>query len=99
MVLVLMKDAPHPKAAQLFVNWITTKEGMQLYTDLEGAPSTRIDLDTSKLLVPETIPKPGAKYFDTANWAYVNGESKVLFKKLKKMLGGGKKRKGKKKSR
>jgi iron(III) transport system substrate-binding protein len=98
-VLVMMKDAPHPKAAQLFVNWITTKEGMQLYTDLEGAPGTRIDLDTSKILVPETIPQPGAKYFDTANWTYINTESKVLFGKIKKMLGGGKSRKGKRKSR
>lgn len=95
-VLVMMKDAPHPKAAQLFANWIISKEGMQLYTDLEGAPGTRVDLDTSKLLVPETIPKKGAKYFDTANWTYINTESKVLFGKIKKMLGGGKSRKRKK---
>ena len=96
-VMVLMKDAPHPKAAQLFLNWITTKEGMQLYTDLEGAPGTRIDLDTSKLLVPETIPDPNKKYFDTADWTYVTTESRTLFKKLKKMLGGGKSRKRKRK--
>ena len=91
----LLKGAPHPKAAQLFLNWIITKEGMQLYSDLEGAPTTRSDLDTSKLLIQESVPKPGVKYFDTAEWNYVMKEARKQFKKIKKMLGGGKSRKGK----
>ena len=85
-VLALFKNAPHPKAAQLFLNWIMTKEGMQLYQDLEGMPVTRIDVDRSKLMVPETIPKPGVKYFDTADYTYVTTESKRLFGKLKRLL-------------
>ncbi len=95
-VLVLLKGAPHPKAAQLFLNWIITKEGMQLYSDLEGAPTTRSDLDTSKLLIQESIPKPGVKYFDTAEWNYVMKGARKQFKKIKQMLGSGKSRKGKK---
>ncbi len=94
-VLVLLKGAPHPKAAQLFLNWITTKEGMQLYSDLEGAPTTRSDLDTSKLLIKESIPKPGVQYFDTAEWNYVMKGARKQFKKIKQMLGGGKSRKRK----
>ncbi len=85
-VLVLLKNAPHPKAAHLFLNWIMTKEGMQLYQDLEGMPVTRTDVDRSKLMVPETIPKPGVKYFDTADYTYVTTESKKLFGKLKVLL-------------
>ena len=95
-VLVLLKGAPHPKAAQLFLNWIITKEGMQLYSDLEGAPTTRSDLDTSKLLIQESVPKPGVKYFDTAEWNYVMKGARKQFKKIKQMLGGGKSRKRKK---
>ena len=85
-VLALFRDAPHPKAAQLFLNWIMTREGMQLYQDLEGMPVTRTDVDRSKLMVPETIPQKGVKYFDTAKYEYVTKESKRLFGKLKKLL-------------
>lgn len=86
-VFVLLKNAPHPKAAQLFLNWIITREGMQLYTDLEGAPGTRIDLDASKLLVPESVPQPGKKYFDTAAWSYMTKESRKLFGRIRKLFG------------
>lgn len=92
-VFVLLKGAPHPKAAQLFLNWIITKEGMQLYSDLEGAPTTRTDLDTSKLVIKEAIPKPGVKYFDTAEWYYTINVARKQFRKIKQMLGGGKPRK------
>lgn len=86
-VFVLLRNAPHPKAAQLFLNWIITREGMQLYTDLEGAPGTRIDLDASKLLVPESVPRPGEKYFDTAEWNYMTKESRKLFGRIRKLFG------------
>ena len=72
---------------------------MQLYSDLEGAPTTRSDLDTSKLLIQESVPKPGVKYFDTAEWNYVMKGARKQFKEIKAMLGGGKSRKGKRKSR
>ena len=85
-VLALFSRAPHPKASQLFLNWIMTKEGMQLYQDLEGMPVTRLDVDRSSLMVPETIPKPGVTYFDTAKYEYVTTESKRLFGRLKKLL-------------
>lgn len=86
-VFVLMKKAPHPKAAQLFLNWLITKDGMQLYSDLEGAPATRVDLDTSRLLVPESVPEPGKKYFDTAEWDYMTKESSKLFGRIKALFG------------
>lgn len=86
-VFVLLKKTPHPKAAQLFLNWIITKEGMQLYTDLEGAPGTRTDLDNSKLLVPESVPQPGKKYFDTADWKYMTTESRKLFGRIRELFG------------
>lgn len=85
-VLALFKNAPHPKAAQLFLNWIMTREGMQLYQDLEGMPVTRTDVDRSSLMVPETVPKPGVTYFDTADYKYVTTESRKLFGKLKGLL-------------
>lgn len=85
-VLALLKNGPHPKAAQLFLNWIMTKEGMKLYQELEGMPVTRIDVGREGLLVPETIPQAGVKYFDTADYTYVTQEYKKLFGKLKRLL-------------
>ncbi len=85
-VLTLLANSPHPKAAQLFLNWIMTREGMQLYQDLEGMPVTRIDVSRKGLMVPETIPKPGVEYFDTADYTYVTTESRKLFGKLKALL-------------
>jgi ABC-type Fe3+ transport system substrate-binding protein len=81
-----LKNSPHPNAAALFLNWITTKEGMQLYIDLEGAPGTRIDLDTSRLPVQEVIPEPGKEYFDSAEWTYVMTESRTLLKRIQKLF-------------
>jgi iron(III) transport system substrate-binding protein len=86
-VFVLLKNAPHSRAAQLFLNWLMTKDGMQLYSDLEGAPGTRTDLDTSRLLVPESVPQPGKKYFDTADWDYMTKESRKLFGRIKALFG------------
>ncbi len=85
-VITLLNNAPHPKAAQLFLNWIMTKEGMKMYQDLEGMPVTRVDVGRDGLMVPETVPKPGVKYFDTASYDYVVGESGKLFGKLKRLL-------------
>ena len=84
-LFVMMKNAPHPKAAQLFLNWITTREGMQLYSELEGAPGTRTDLDTSKL-VPESVPQPGKQYFDTAEWSYVASQRDGALRRLRELL-------------
>ncbi len=47
---------------------------------------TRTDVDRSSLMVPETIPKPGVEYFDTADYKYVTTESRMLFGKLKRLL-------------
>lgn len=85
-LFVLLKRAPHPKAAQLLLNWLMTREGMQLYTELEGAPGTRTDLDTSKL-VQESVPRPGQQYFDTADWDYLVNQRARSFNRLRELMG------------
>ncbi len=84
-MVVLIKNAPHPKAAQLFLNWITTREGMQAYIDAEGYPGTRSDLDLSKLDA-SNLPKPGREYFDTAEWSYTVNDREQEFRRLAELF-------------
>jgi ABC-type Fe3+ transport system substrate-binding protein len=68
-LLGIISNAPHPNAATLFVNWIASKEGSEVYARARGAVPTRNDIDES-FLPPEVIPREGAKYFDNQDWSY-----------------------------
>jgi ABC-type Fe3+ transport system substrate-binding protein len=44
---VVIKNAPHPNAAKVFVNWILSKEGQQVYGKAFGQATRRLDVDTT----------------------------------------------------
>jgi len=44
--LVLLKNASHPNAAKVFVNWLLSKEGQTAFTKALGQPTRRLDVDT-----------------------------------------------------
>jgi iron(III) transport system substrate-binding protein len=69
-LVCLWTNAPHPNAAKVFVNWIASKDGMALYGPLDNGAPVRNDVDPTWLL-PEQVPQPGAKYFDTYDRDYV----------------------------
>lgn len=60
--VALVNQAAHPNAARLFINWLLSKEGGQIYSQNYSAQSARLDVDT-KGLIPESIRQPGAKYW------------------------------------
>jgi iron(III) transport system substrate-binding protein len=66
----LMSNAPHPNAAKLFINWIASKEGMEVFSRTRGGVPTRTDINEQSFLPAETIPKPGVEYFDTYDWEF-----------------------------
>ncbi|MBI4331608.1 MAG: extracellular solute-binding protein [Chloroflexi bacterium] len=61
---LLMKNAPHPNAVKLLINWWLTREGMTYLSETYGYQSARVDVPTH-FLDPDSIRKPGAKYIDT----------------------------------
>ena len=64
---VLVKQAPHPNAAKLLVNWLAMKEGQEVWNRTQRIVSARTDLDNT--WAPEyIIPKPGVPYVDTYDW-------------------------------
>jgi iron(III) transport system substrate-binding protein len=61
-VLTYMEGAPHPNAAQVFVNWMASKEALVVYSRGNRTVTLRNDIDES-FLDPNVIPKTGAAYF------------------------------------
>lgn len=54
----LLKNAPHPKAAQVFVNWLYTLEGTAAFIQGSNYPTARLGASTASIL-PVMIPRQG----------------------------------------
>jgi len=84
--IVLLNRAPDANAAKVFVNWMLSKEALEIYARGEGNATLRTDVDESFLLA-DVIPRPGINYFDTYDWEWtVSGKEKVRLR-LKEILG------------
>ncbi len=44
--LAILRNAPHPNATKVFVNWLLSKEGQTIFTNAMGQPTRRFDVDT-----------------------------------------------------
>ena len=47
--LTIIKTAPHPNAAKLFVNWFLGKEGQEIFSRAMGEATRRLDVETKWL--------------------------------------------------
>lgn len=81
----LVKKAPHPNAARLFVNWLITREGQEVFNRAMGVPALRADLDDS-WAVKETIVQPGSDYLDTDNLEFREEIEPRLIKRIRELL-------------
>jgi iron(III) transport system substrate-binding protein len=48
-VIGVVKNPPHPNAAGVFVNWLLSKEGQELYVKVMHQSTRRVDVDTKWL--------------------------------------------------
>ncbi len=81
----MFRNAPHPKAAQLFVNWIASKDGATVMAQAEKSVSNRVDVPPVD--VPDTeIPKPGVEYFDRYGWDYITQQENPLRVRFQELL-------------
>jgi iron(III) transport system substrate-binding protein len=44
--IVVLKNAPHPNAAKLFLNWLLSRDGQLAVSKALGQPTRRFDIDT-----------------------------------------------------
>lgn len=84
-LVALLNKAPHPNAARLFINWIASREGLELYSKARLIPTTRNDVDES-FLPPEIVPRPGQTYFDAYSWNFTTVESGKIKLRVKELL-------------
>ncbi len=85
-LMALANRAPHPNAARIFVNWMASKEGLEIYARAHQVGTTRSDIHEKSYLLPEKIPQPGVKYFDNSNFEFVTTNREVMRKYVKKLL-------------
>lgn len=82
----LINQSPNPNAARVFVNWIASKEGLEILGRARGRPTTRNDIDES-YAPPWEIPRPGVNYFDTVDWEFNLKEAPKVEEFIKRVLG------------
>jgi ABC-type Fe3+ transport system substrate-binding protein len=75
-LLAALSNPPHPNAARVFVNWIASKEILEIYSRAVGYATTRSDVDESFLL-SEVSPQPGVKYMDNGDWKWSLEKDKI----------------------
>ena len=85
--VALFNNAPHPNAAKLFVNWIASKEGLEVYSRTRGGAPTRNDISEDRYLPAEMIPEPGVQYFDAYNWDFVLNKWETTRLRMKELMG------------
>ena len=83
--VAIMDSAPHPNAAKVFVNWIASKEGSEVFNRAVGTVPTRSDIDESHL-PPEIVPKDSVQYFDTYDWEFTITQKEKVRQRMKELL-------------
>lgn len=83
----LFKDAPHPNAAKLFVNWLASKDGLEVYARAAKWPTTRTDIDEKDFVPVESIPQAGVDYFDLSDWELTVTKKEEIRLRMKELLG------------
>jgi iron(III) transport system substrate-binding protein len=84
-LLGLMNSAPHPNAAKVFVNWLASKDGMDVWSRAEGIVPARTDVDKTPY-AKEQLPEAGRSYFDSFGWDWVLNERKQTMQQLQQLL-------------
>jgi iron(III) transport system substrate-binding protein len=74
--VAVVRGAPHPNAARLFLDSLLGPETGLAWSKLQGAPSLRLDVPTDHL-EPTDIPRPGVSYGLNYKEEWVNRRAEV----------------------
>jgi iron(III) transport system substrate-binding protein len=85
--LALFNHAPHPNAARIFVNWMASREGVEIFGHALAMVPARNDVDES-VYIPQIIPRPGVAYFDPSSWDFTVTKKEQIRLGLKELLRG-----------
>jgi iron(III) transport system substrate-binding protein len=83
--LTVAGKAPHPNAMRVFVNWLATKEAVEIYSRGDDVATLRTDVDES-FLDPAAVPRPGVTYPDDADPTWRSTEKLEIGAKIRALL-------------
>jgi ABC-type Fe3+ transport system substrate-binding protein len=86
-LLTYANKAPHPNAARLFVNWMASKQALEIYSRSNLTATLRTDVDES-FLDPRIIPRPGVAYFESTDPDWIFRGRKEATEKMRALLKG-----------
>jgi iron(III) transport system substrate-binding protein len=86
-LVAMFKNAPHPNAAKLFINWLASKEGLETYARAVKWATTRNDIDEKSFVPESSIPRPGLNYFDLSDWEFTVTKKAEARARVKELLG------------
>jgi iron(III) transport system substrate-binding protein len=84
-LVVVLDKAPHSHAARLFVNWLASKDGLEVFSRAMGNPTVRNDVDES-FLPQKKIPRPGVNYLDSYGWEFTVHQEEKIRNRMKEIL-------------
>ncbi len=61
--VTILSKGPHPKATQLYANWLLSKEGSTIWSNALELASPRTDVPPGSI-DPDTVPRPGDYFPD-----------------------------------
>jgi iron(III) transport system substrate-binding protein len=85
-LVAMVNKAPHPNAAKVFINWLASKEGQEVYARALGVAPARNDIDAKSYLQPEMIPRAGVDYFDRFDWEFVLTTTEKVRLSMKELM-------------
>jgi iron(III) transport system substrate-binding protein len=84
-VLSYANKAPHPNAARIFINWMATKEALEIYSRGNGTATLRTDVDDS-FLNPNIIPKRDEAYFEASEGPWMLTGRQAATEKVREII-------------
>jgi len=84
--MYVFDKAPHPNAAKLYVNWLLSREGAELWVPAHGYPSLRLDVAANNSIDPALIPPKDVSVTKEASYLKLQGDMRTLAKEVFKDL-------------
>jgi iron(III) transport system substrate-binding protein len=85
-VLGIFNNAPHPNAAKLFANWITSPEGQRVHAEAENQAPLRKDVP-HPWVREHQVPKEGINYLRLYDYHYVTEQKPAILRRFREILG------------
>ena len=73
--IVVIRNAPHPNATKLFLDYFLSRDGQTAWSKASGFPSLRQDVPRDHV-VPMLIPKEGVRYQEEYSERFSRSEEK-----------------------